>query len=160
MNASSQFVVATHIMAMLAVKRLYLPDHDSTNSDEIADSVNNNAVVIRRILSKLREAGLVISKTGPHGGSVIAKDPRVITLEHIYKAVKEEGSIFHMHYSEPNPYCLIGGNIQNCLGDTFKEIEKSLSGILSGITLFDVVQKLLNQAGISTDHPKKLSRKN
>ena len=80
MNVNSQFAVATHIMAILAGNSLYMQDSACTNSSMIAESVNTNPVVIRRILSKLKEANLVTSKPGPLGGSEITRHPSKITL--------------------------------------------------------------------------------
>ncbi len=52
----------------------------------IAESVNTNAVVIRRILGMLKNAGLVDMKRGT-GGSYLTKPIEDISLLEVYKAV-------------------------------------------------------------------------
>lgn len=153
MNVNSQFVVATHIMTLLAGHKLYLPEYACANSEMIAESVNTNPVVIRRILSKLRDANLVISKSGPHGGSEIAKHPSKIKLSEIYKAVDDEGTLFHMHYGEPNPFCLVGGHIQESLKETMGNAEESIKKVLSKKSLLQIANDILERAGIATDQP-------
>ena len=49
-------------------------------SEQVAESVNTNPVVIRRMLLELAEAGLVVSQTGSLGGSKLANDPSKTTL--------------------------------------------------------------------------------
>ena len=160
MNVNSQFVVATHIMALLAGHKLYLPEYACANSEMIAESVNTNPVVIRRILSKLKDAKLVISKTGPHGGSKIAKHPSKIKLSEIYKAVEDEGTLFHMHYGEPNHFCIVGGHIQESLKETMENAEESIKKILSKKSLLQIANDILERAGITTDQPsEEISKK-
>ncbi len=160
MNVNSQFVVATHIMTLLAGHKLYLPEYACANSEMIAESVNTNPVVIRRILSKLRDADLVISKTGPHGGSEIAKHPSKIKLREIYEAVDDEGALFHMHYSEPNHHCLVGGHIQESLKESLEMAEESVKKVLAKKTLLQITKDVFERAGISTDQPsEEISKK-
>lgn len=155
MNINSQFAVATHIMAILAGNKLYLQDNACTNSSMIAESVNTNPVVIRRILSKLKEADLVTSKPGPSGGSEISRHPSKITLNDIYSAVEEDGSLFHMHYGEPNPNCLVGGNIRASLKGTMEKAESSIKKVLRKTTLLELTNDILERAGIPTSQSHK-----
>ena len=148
MNVNSQFVVATHIMTLLAGHKLYLPEHACANSEMIAESVNTNPVVIRRILSKLKDANLVISKSGPHGGSEIARHPSKIKLSDIYKAVDDEGTLFHMHYGEPNHHCVVGGHIREGLKETIEKAEESVKKVLSKKSLLQIANDILERAGL------------
>ena len=56
---SSKTSVAIHILTMLALKGECV-----VTSELIAESVNTNPVVIRRLMGLLREAGLVDSRPG------------------------------------------------------------------------------------------------
>ena len=82
MAANSQFSMAVHVLAMLARSK-----GENLKSDFLACSVNTNAVVIRRLLGQLHHARLVVSQTGAHGGSRLARCPKEIDLSEIYKAV-------------------------------------------------------------------------
>jgi DNA-binding IscR family transcriptional regulator len=78
---SVQFTVAAHIMAALAYHH-----GKEISSATLADSVNADPTFVRKSLSKLSKAGLVVTKRGKSGASVLARSPRRITLLDIYRA--------------------------------------------------------------------------
>jgi DNA-binding IscR family transcriptional regulator len=71
---SVQFTVAAHIMAALGYY-----DGEEISSADLADSVNADSTFVRKSLSKLSKAGLVVTKRGKSGASVLARPPRRIT---------------------------------------------------------------------------------
>ena len=148
MNASSRFTVATHIMTVLAAKRIAAGADQIMKSDILAYSVNTNPVVIRRILSLLRNVGLVNTIKGPSGGSMLSRLPEKITLLDIYEAV-EDGELFHLHYSCPSEACPVGANIQACLTDILAEAEGVMKKTLARKTLAHIAQDILDCSGIS-----------
>src|SRR5256884_5849800 len=78
---SVQFAVAAHIMAALG----YFPGEE-ISSTILADSVNADPTFVRKSLSKLSKAGLVVTKRGKSGASMLSRSPRQITLLDIYRA--------------------------------------------------------------------------
>lgn len=136
MAANSQFAIAIHVLTILAKG-----DHGRVKSDYIAGSVNTNPVVIRRILSNLQEAHLVVSQVGATGGTVLAKSPKDIRLSEVYNALPC-GEVFALHPKEPNQDCPIGKNIEAVLCNLQKEIDKSIEEKLNQYTLRDVIEKL------------------
>lgn len=135
MSTNSRFTVATHILTLLA------SSDELVSSDEIAVSVNTNPVVIRRLLSELAKAGLVMTQQGSGGGSRLARPADDITLAHIYRAT-EPGSLFGMHRQAPNPECEIGANIQTVMGGVFDRTERAVEQIFDGITLAQILHSV------------------
>ena len=129
MAANSQFSMAVHVLSMLARSK-----DENLKSDFIAGSVNTNAVVIRRLLGQLSQAKLVISQTGAHGGTRLARRPSEISLAEIYKAVNC-GEVFALHAKEPNRDCPVGKNIEAVLCCLQKEIDKGIVEKLSAYSL-------------------------
>ncbi len=78
---SVQFAVAAHIMAALGYRH-----GEEISSATLAESVNADPTFVRKSLSKLSKAGLVVTKRGKSGASVLARSPRQITLLDIYRA--------------------------------------------------------------------------
>lgn len=136
MAANSQFSMAVHILTLLATA-----GDENMKSECIAASVNTNAVVIRRILSQLNQAGLVASQTGAAGGTRLARDPGKISLCEIYKAVSC-GEVFALHAKSPNQECPVGRNIEAVLCDLQKEIDKSVGEKLGQFSLAGVIDKV------------------
>jgi Rrf2 family protein len=110
-------------------------------SEQVAESVNTNPVVIRRMLCELAEAGLVVSQTGSLGGSRLASDPAKTTLLDIYQAL-ECGGVFSLHRQPPSRDCPVGVNIETVLGDVLLEVDSAVEAVLAKITIRDVVQRL------------------
>jgi Rrf2 family protein len=136
MSTSSRFAVAVHVLTLMA-----WADEEPLKSEHVAESVNTNAVVIRRMLCEVADANLVVSQTGSMGGSKLARLPERITLLDIYQAVESRG-VFSLHRHPPNPDCPVGVNIGSVLNDVLDEVDSAVEGVLANMTLKDVVSRL------------------
>lgn len=135
MQISSRFTIAIHIFACIDA----FEDEYKITSDFLADSVNVNPVVIRKILSQLRNAGLIDVRRGS-GGASIAKPKEKITLLDIYRAVDcvENGELFHIH-ENPNQNCPVGKNIHNVLQPKLKQVQDAMERELASVTVADII---------------------
>ncbi len=134
MAASCRFAFAVHILAVLALRR-----ESGVTSDLLAGSVNTNAVVIRRLLSDLRRAGLVSTHKGAGGGAWLTKAPEEISLDMIYRAI-HGGPSFSSHPQQPNQRCPVGRKIEEVLDDVFASAQSALEKALAARTLADVLE--------------------
>ncbi len=145
MNTNSRFVVAIHIMVTLAAKNKF-SGQQYVRSDQIAESVNTNPVVIRRIMGSLKKAGFVESISGPYGGYYPSRAPEDITLADIFSAVEDKDGLFQMHSCQPNQECLIGKNIQPVLCEIFKETYDGLIEKLEKVSLMDITAQTVERS--------------
>jgi Rrf2 family protein len=136
MAANSQFAVAIHVLSILAKS-----GEERVKSDYIAGSVNTNPVVIRRLLSNLQEAGLVVSQVGAAGGTTLARQPKDIRLSEVYNALPC-GEVFALHSKEPNQDCPIGKNMAAFLCGLQKEVDRSIDEKLRQYSLRDVIEHI------------------
>src|SRR5262245_12296029 len=120
MSLNSRYSVAVHALLLL-----HDPGEDWVTSDWVAGSVKTNAVVIRRILTRLQAAGLVEGRKGAQGGYRLLRPSRRITLWDVYQAMREDGP-FGLHASEPNPQCPVGRHIQGELLRIYADAERSM----------------------------------
>lgn len=133
MGINSRFAVAIHILALLEINR------SSVNTSEwIAQSVNTNPVVIRRIMGMLNKAGLVTVRPGV-AGAKLARDVDDITLHDVYKAVSgiEQDELFSVHEA-PSPDCPVGRNIHNSIVPLFSVAQRAMEEVLKNMTLKQV----------------------
>ncbi len=137
MHTNSRFAVAVHAIAFIAAKN----GKTTVTSEMVAESVNTNPVVIRRILGALREAHLATSQPGSGGGWALARRLDEITLRDIYCAV-EETPLFAMPPRPANAHCMIGRNMQVILSEYFDEAEQAMQNRLAAITLAQVMDKV------------------
>ncbi len=136
MQISSRFTMAIHIFSCI---NTFEKEHKIT-SDFLAGSVNVNPVVIRKLLSQLKAAGLVNVQRGS-GGTSIAKPLAEITLLDIYNAVEcvGNGELFHFHENS-NQECPVGRNIHRILDGKLEQVQRAMEQEMEKITLADVIR--------------------
>lgn len=145
MQISSRFSIAMHMFACMD----YFKDNYKITSDFISSSVGVNPVIIRKITSQLRDAGLVNVARGT-GGISIAKKPEDITLLDIFRAVDsiEEGKLFSFH-ENPNAKCPVGGHIHLILDDKLERVQDAMEKEMAAITVADIIRDTEKYAGLN-----------
>ncbi|WP_170416107.1 RrF2 family transcriptional regulator [Ruegeria atlantica] len=119
MKRNSRLSLALHTLSHMAGE----PDRVRTSSD-IADHAGTNPVVVRRVLGKLREAGLLTSEKGHAGGWRLARAPQDISLADVYLAL-DERLVASDEISEA-PACSVEHALQKRVSGVLEEIEQSL----------------------------------
>ena len=138
MQISSRFTIALHILTCI---KEFKNDYKIT-SDFLSSSINVNPVVIRRILQKLKSAGIITVARGNVGSMEINKDLKDITFYDVYKAVDcvDDEGLFHFH-ENPNPLCPVGRNIHNVLDKRLDAIQQAMENEMKKSTLADVINE-------------------
>jgi DNA-binding IscR family transcriptional regulator len=121
---SCRFAFAVHVMAVLALQK-----DDCCPSSRLAQTVNTNPVVIRRLLIELQEAGLICTLRGPHGGAILKRKP-------------DKGNTFATHPNKPSPECPVGRNISKVMQCIQDRANRALARELEKMTLADVLRDL------------------
>ena len=138
MQISSRFTIAVHMLVcMETFKEQY-----KITSDFLASSINVNPVIIRRILSQMKDAGLIEVKRGT-GGAAVTRPLEQVTFLDVYRAVEciEDNTLFHFH-ENPNMECPVGKNIHNILDDKLVRVQEAMERELKAITLEEVMDDL------------------
>lgn len=130
---TSRFTLAAHILGMLAWSDRARAK--PVTSEEMARSINTNPVVVRRVLSDLRRAGLVDTKRGVGGGVTLARRADTITLRDAWEAVEEGEEIFGRHPSGPNPCCQIGPLVAEFMEEVYGRAERAMKDSLEEVTI-------------------------
>lgn len=131
---NSRLTVAAHVLGIIAY--LEREERRGATSDELAESVGTNAVVIRRVLGQLKAAGIVDSRRGAGGGSVLSRDPRDITLRVVYEAVQDDCcELIGRHAGAVGANCPVAPVIANYLDELYVEAEEALKRTLAGVTI-------------------------
>jgi len=134
MQITSRFTVALHIFTCVEVFK----DEYKVTSDFLAGSINTNPVIIRRILTQLKNAGLIEVARGT-GGITVTRPISEITFYDVYQAIEpvENGDLFPFHES-PNPACPVGRNIHALLDEKLKTIQNAMEAEMKRYTLEDL----------------------
>ena len=142
MQITSRFTIAVHILTA----NDYFRDLDRVNSDFLAGSVGVNPVIVRTVISKLREAGILNTQRGSSGAE-LARPLEEIAFYDVYKAVdsvNEEEGLFHFH-EQPNPDCPVGRNIHKAMDGRLRAIQAAMEDEMRRIRIADVVADTKNE---------------
>ena len=131
MKANSQLSVALHALGHIAAR-----EGVPMTSEELAECAGTNAVVVRRILGVLREAGLVASSRGPNGGWRLSRDAAAITLADIHAALHPERAGARTRAEHD---CGIAGRLGTRLDAALERADASMRRELDRTTLADLV---------------------
>ncbi|WP_407403122.1 Rrf2 family transcriptional regulator [Chryseobacterium sp.] len=134
---NTRFSTALHIMTLLGQS-----EDEVLTSEWMAGSININPVVVRKELGFLKEAGLVISRKGKVGGSLLSRNPEKISLADIYNAVKNS-EVLGKKNNQPNPSCSIGKNINFHLNELFVETDQMVIQFLGKKNLKDFIDQFV-----------------
>ncbi len=143
MQISSRFTIALHIFACMETFK----DEYKITSEFLAGSINTNPVIIRKILSQLKNAGLITVARGT-GGIEPTRPLKDISFYDVYEAIEpvSNGELFHFHES-PNPECPVGRNIHRLLDDKLSSIQRAMENEMKAYTIEDLkdeMKKLLS----------------
>lgn len=144
MQISSRFTIALHIFACVDTFK----DQYKVTSDFLAASINTNPVIVRKILSQLKSAGLITVARGK-GGIALTRPMADISFFDVYEAIEpvEEGDLFHFHEG-PNPDCPVGRNIHALLDGKLGAIQSAMETEMKKYTMADIhagMQELLEK---------------
>ena len=129
---SVQFTVAAHLMAALGFFHA-----KEISSATLAESVNADPTFVRKSLSKLSKAGLIVTTRGKNGASTLTRSPEQITLSDIYRASAAPPT-FAIHNYPVEKKCPISRNIKGCMSSVLGKVQDSFENSLAGVTLADV----------------------
>jgi len=133
---SVQFTLAAHIMAALGYKH-----GEEISSATLAESVSADPTFVRKSLSKLSKAGLVVTKRGKSGASVLARSPRQITLLDIYRASAAPPA-FAIHSYPVEKRCPVSCHLKECMSGLLSQAQISFERSLAKTTLAHLVDQI------------------
>jgi Rrf2 family protein len=134
MKRSSRLSIALH-----ALVHLQAQPGKSLTSAALAQCLQTNAVVVRRILGELREAGVVDASKGPNGGWSLSRPAEDITLRQVYEAMGER--LLVRTESDPGDVtCAIVRSVDRVMKDFLDDAETLLAARLARTRLSDIAQ--------------------
>lgn len=125
---NNQLPIALHIVGFLASS-----NGAPLTSEKMAAVYGTSPVLLRRVLSKLRQARLIITQRGPKGGSILAKDASQISLREVFEAVREDKPVL----PEYSTKCTgaVAPVLGNYLNELLAEAEEALLAKLATVTV-------------------------
>lgn len=128
MKRDSRLSGVLHLLLHLAQRE------EPATSEVLAKAMDTNPVVVRRVLSGLREQGYVQSVKGHGGGWTLACELSKVTLRDIYDALGAP-SLLAMGNRTEAPGCLVEAAVNAALTSSFEAAESLLLERFGEVTL-------------------------
>ena len=126
-------------------------DRAPLTSEAIAKMIGSNPVLARRMMSGLREAGILVSERGHGGGWTLGRPLSEITLFSVYEALGEP-EIFAFGLSNENPDCLVEQAVNNALEETRREARQKLLAQFASVRLSEIAADFSARRGEHKHH--------
>ncbi|MEP3347660.1 MAG: Rrf2 family transcriptional regulator [Litoreibacter sp.] len=131
MKRKSRLSLALHTLAHMAAD----PQKVQTSA-QIAGHAGTNPVVVRRVLGKLRDAGLLTAEKGHAGGWRLARKPELVSLADVYVALEE--SLVAASKKEDVPTCSLEHGLHTKVTSILEDVEQSLIARLAETSLSEI----------------------
>lgn len=128
---SSKLSVGIHILCVVALGPC------PVTSERIAGSIGTNPALVRRMMSRLQQAGLLRTRTG-RGAMGLAEPAETISLLAVFRAVEPQQSLFDVH-TGANPACPVGAGIGRILTRLYDGMQTELEARLDRVKLSDLL---------------------
>ncbi len=130
MAANTRFVTGVHILVILSQE-----DGLKTSAD-LAEVLHTNPVVIRRILSLLQQADLIVSHKGPSGGSKLTRPAKSITLADVHRALDPDQKL-----NLPKSSGAVATKIHGAIAKAYRDCHRAFESELEQVTLATLVKR-------------------
>ena len=135
---TSDYCVAVHALVYLNHKAKVL------SSEELAENICTNPARVRKVMAKLKKAGLVDTKEGAVGGYQSARAPETVTQCEIAEALGERFVCSSWHSGGKDLPCLVASGMAGVMDALYQELDTLCRQRLSHITLADVAHKIFS----------------
>lgn len=128
---TSEFAIGVHALVYLNHKATVL------SSEEIAKNVCTNPARVRKVLAKLKKAGLVETKEGISGGYQFLRDSRTVDLCTIADALDERFVCAGWKSGNPDMECLVASGMGGLLDELYDDLDARCRARLKEVTIAD-----------------------
>lgn len=140
MLSNTHFAMAVHVLSVLAYQ-----EGRVIGSEDLARSVDTNPSFLRGLIGALRNAGLVETRLGKGGGTMLARPAANITLYDVYLATESQPALTS-HECSDRSKCIVAKNMVRLLADVNQRLEGAVEEELQKMTLADLVSQYIGKS--------------
>lgn len=133
---TSEFSVAIHALVFLNHKNI------TVSSELLAKNVCTNPARIRKVMGKLKKAGIVMTKEGLDGGYHMGKPASVILLSMIADVLDVEFVSASWKSGDQEKSCLISSGMGDVMDGIYQDLNQLCKNRLESITIADVEKQI------------------
>ena len=136
---TSDFAIAVHALVLLNHRQ------ETLQSEQIADNVCTHPVRVRRVMARLRRAGLVDTKEGANGGYLFLGDPGKLSLQRVAEALKEKPVDVKYRTGDIDMVCAVASGMAEVMDGIYGRMNQACAACLSTITIDSIDQVLFER---------------
>ncbi len=133
---TSEFAIAVHALVYLNHKG------ETVSSEALAENICTNPARVRKVMAKLKKAGLVATKEGVDGGYHFIKAPAEVTLRRIDEAVDVRLVSACWKPGDREKACLVASGMGDIMDDIYSDLDELCRRRLGEITIADIDRKI------------------
>lgn len=127
---NSDFLLAVHGLVYLNHKKEIL------SSDVLAQNICTHPARVRRVMAKLKKAGLVETKEGRvDGGYFFSMEPQNVNLKMISNALDVDFVTTGWHSGDPHMECKVASGMAGIMDQLYGQMDEQCKAFLETITI-------------------------
>lgn len=136
---TAEFTLAVHALVCLVHKGCIV------SSTALAENICTNPARVRKVMSKLRKAGLIASHKGQGSGYAALSHTGLVTLDAVLRAVQEQPLEMNWRSGDLDKECLIASGMGAVMSGIYTTLNDACYAELSRITIQSVNDLIFRQ---------------
>lgn len=149
---NSELGIAMHALVFLSRKKIMV------SSEGLAKSVCTNPARIRKVMSRLKAAGLVGAKEGAVGGYYMIRSAESITLDMLLDALNLDLVAPRTRSSAVDVPCVIASGMEDVIFDLCKQLNDTCRAQMMRYSIADVDERVRLNGRICPDEAEQGER--
>lgn len=134
---TSEFAVAVHGLVYLNQRKT------TTSSEELASNVCTNPARVRKVMAKLKKAGIIATKEGLEGGYHFVQDPSKVNLKMICDALEVNFVSSSWKSGNQNMACMVASGMSGVMDEIYEDLNELCRSRMEEMTIQDIQEKLI-----------------
>lgn len=133
---TSEFAIAVHALVYLNHRQ------ETVSSETLASNVCTNPARVRKVMAKLKKAGIITTKEGLEGGYHFEKDSSSVNLREICDALEVDFVSASWKSGDKDMNCMIASGMAAIMDDIYGDLDELCRKRLESITIATIEQKI------------------
>ncbi|WP_040198326.1 RrF2 family transcriptional regulator [Candidatus Soleaferrea massiliensis] len=135
---TGEFTIAVHALVFLNHKA------KSLSSEELAKNICTNPARVRKVMAKLKKAGLIETKEGADGGYRFSLDPASVNLARVGKALGTAYVSAGWRSGDSDMDCLIASGMAGIMDDIYDALNRRCESYLETVTIAGIDETIFH----------------
>lgn len=136
---TSEFAVAVHGLVYLNHKQAIV------SSEELAANVCTNPARVRKVMAKLKKAGMITTKEGLEGGYQFIKDPSEVNLRTVCEALSVTFVSTAWKSGKSDMTCMIASGMAGVMDEIYDDLNELCKQKMEKISIKGIEEELIKK---------------